>query len=192
MVNPESVKDDDMALLDKLGIGDLKFVAESEYGLYHPGRCARIVTKDANGVDTELGIMGEVHPDVAERFGIDGRAYCAELFFDLIVELSNREVMYQHPPKYPSTSRDMALVVDDSLEVGAIMEAVKDLEADLLEDIQLFDVYRGVQVGPGKKSVAFSLTYRDNNKTLTDVEADKAHSDVVEMLKEKFGAVLRD
>ena len=180
------------ALLDKLGIGDLKFVAESEYGLYHPGRCARIVTKDANGVDTELGIMGEVHPDVAERFGIDGRAYCAELFFDLIVELSNREVMYQHPPKYPSTSRDMALVVDDSLEVGAIMEAVKDLEADLLEDIQLFDVYRGVQVGPGKKSVAFSLTYRDNNKTLTDVEADKAHSDVVEMLKEKFGAVLRD
>jgi len=136
--------------------------------------------------------MGEIHPDVAENYGMDVRAYCCELFFDLIVELSNREVQYHQPPKYPSTSRDMALIVDEDLEVGAIEEAVKEMGIDILRDIKLFDVYRGEQVEKGKKSVAFSLTYRDDNKTLKDEETDSAHNSVVEMLKTKFGATLRD
>lgn len=180
------------ALLDKMGIGELTFVTESEYGVYHPGRCARIIARDRNGDDTELGIMGELHPDVAENFGIGTRAYCAELFFDLILTLSDREIQYRHPPKYPATSRDMALIVDEDLEVGKIEAAVKEMEAGILEDIRLFDVYRGEQVGRGKKSVAFSLTYRNSDRTLTDEEADKAHAEVVEMLKERFHAVLRD
>jgi len=180
------------ALLDRLGIRTLRFAAESEYGVYHPGRCARIITTDTNGEDVELGIMGEIHPDVAENYGMDVRAYCCELFFDLIVELSNREVQYHQPPKYPSTSRDMALIVDEDLEVGAIEEAVKEMGIDILRDIKLFDVYRGEQVEKGKKSVAFSLTYRDDNKTLKDEETDSAHNSVVEMLKTKFGATLRD
>ena len=180
------------ALLDKLGISEREYVAEREYGVFHPGRCARIVIKDENGQDCELGIMGEFHPDVAENYGIGVRAYGAELFFDLLTEFSDREVVYQHPPKYPSTSRDMALVVDNDLEIGKIEKAVKEMEAGILEDIHLFDIYRGVQVGKGKKSVAFSLTYRDNEKTLTDEEVDRVQNQVVEMLKEKFGAVLRD
>lgn len=179
-------------LLDRLGIRDLKFVAESEYGVYHPGRCARVVTADTNGQEVELGIMGEVHPDVAENFGIDTRAYCCELFFDLIDELSDREVQYHQPPKYPSTSRDMALIVDEDLEIGEIEAQVKSMGIGILRDIKLFDVYRGEQVDNGKKSVAFSLTYRDDEKTLTDEETDEAHNSVVEMLKEKFGATLRD
>ena len=88
--------------------------------------------------------------------------------------------------------RNMALIVEENLEVGRIEEAVKELETEILEDIKLFDVYRGAQVGKGKKSVAFSLKYRDKNKTLTDEEADHAHNAVVEMLKKRFGAVLRD
>lgn len=179
-------------LLDRLGIREVRFVAESEYGVYHPGRCARVVTKDFNGEDAELGIMGEVHPDVAENFGIGTRAYCCELFFDLIDELSDRTVQYHQPPKYPSASRDMALIVDEDLEVGEIEAAVKEMGIDILRDIKLFDVYRGEQVDKGKKSVAFSLTYRDDEKTLTDEETDGAHNSVVEMLKEKFGATLRD
>ncbi|MBQ1490239.1 MAG: phenylalanine--tRNA ligase subunit beta [Eubacterium sp.] len=180
------------ALLDKLGVKNLRFVTESEYGLYHPGRCARIQTIGKFGEEVELGIMGEVHPDVAENYGIGTRVYTAELFFDTIVEFSDREVVYQHPPIYPSTSRDMALIVDEDLEIGRIEEAVKAMEADILEDIQLFDVYRGIQVGRNKKSVAFSLTYRDNTKTLTDKEVDSVQEQVVAMLAEKFGAALRD
>jgi len=180
------------ALLEKLGIDDLKFVAESEYGVYHPGRCARIVTNDSNGEDVELGIMGEVHPDVAENFGIGVKTYCCELFFDLIVELSNKEVQYHQPPKYPASSRDIAITVDEDLSVGELEYAIKEAGTELLKGVKLFDVYRGEQVEEGKKSVAFSLTYRDDNKTLTDEEVDKVHAGVTEMLKDKFGAALRD
>ncbi|MDY2959548.1 MAG: phenylalanine--tRNA ligase subunit beta [Hornefia sp.] len=180
------------ALLDKLGICNIRFIAEHEYGVYHPGRCARIVSRDARGDELELGIMGEIHPDTADNFNLDTRVYCAELFLDLLFEIADREIQFEHLPKYPSTGRDMALIVEDDLEVGKIEEAVRELEANILEDIRLFDVYRGSQVGDGKKSVAFSLKYRAKDKTLTDEEADKAHNEVVEMLKNRFGAVLRD
>ncbi len=76
-----------VTLLERLGIEDLEFAAESDYKVYHPGRCARILTRDKNGETVELGIMGEVHPDVAENYGIGTRCYICELFFDLIVEL---------------------------------------------------------------------------------------------------------
>ena len=179
-------------LLNKLGISNVRFVAEREYGVYHPGRCARVLSKDDHGGEVELGIMGEIHPDVLDNFNIDTRVYCSELFLDLLFEIADREIQFEHLPKYPATGRDMALIVEENLEVGSIEEAVKELETEILEDIKLFDVYRGTQVGKGKKSVAFSLKYRDKNKTLTDEEADHAHNAVVEMLKKRFGAVLRD
>lgn len=180
------------ALLDKLGIGALKFVSESEYGVYHPGRCARILTTDKNGEELELGIMGEVHPDVCENFGIDTRAYTCELFFDIIVELSDKEVQYHQPPKYPSTSRDIALIVDEELSVGELEDEIMSSATELLEAVKLFDVYRGEQVAEGKKSVAFSLTYRHDDKTLTDEEVDSVHSKVLKNLEDKFNATLRD
>lgn len=86
----------------------------------------------------------------------------------------------------------MALIVDEDLEIGRIEQAVRELAPDILENIRLFDVYRGKQLEDGKKSVAFSLRYRDKNKTLTDSRVDEAHGKIVEMLKERFGAVLRD
>ena len=180
------------ALLRKFGITKLYFEAESEYGVYHPGRCARVMSEDSPGNKVELGIMGEVHPDVAENFGIDTRVYCAELFAELIFDMSDREVHFEPLPKYPATVRDMALIVDEELEIGRIEQAVRELAPDILENIRLFDVYRGKQLEDGKKSVAFSLRYRDKNKTLTDSRVDEAHGKIVEMLKERFGAVLRD
>lgn len=180
------------ALLRKFGITKLYFEAESEYGVYHPGRCARVMSEDSPGNKVELGIMGEVHPDVAENFGIDTRAYCAELFAELIFDMSDREVHFEPLPKYPATVRDMALIVDEDLEIGRIEQAVRELAPDILENIRLFDVYRGKQLEDGKKSVAFSLRYRDKNKTLTDSRVDETHGKIVEMLKERFGAVLRD
>ena len=115
-------------LLERLGIKDVRFVAESEYRVYHPGRCARIVTRDLNGEDAELGIMGEIHPDVSENYGIGTRAYACELFFDLITELSDKEIQYRQLPKYPSTSRDMALLVDEDVQVGDMEAVIRSAE----------------------------------------------------------------
>ncbi len=183
-----------------LGIKGVKFVAESEYGVYHPGRCARIavpagipVPEGMEPLYDELGIMGEVHPDVAERYGLDGqRIYCCELMFDNIFKHSDTETVYSPLPKYPSTSRDIALLVDEDMEVGRIEEVIKANGSALLESVKLFDVYRGKQVGEGKKSVAFALTYRDKAKTLTDEEVAAVHNEVLNALKEQLNAVLRE
>ena len=179
-------------LLERLGIKDVRFVAESEYRVYHPGRCARIVTRDLNGEDAELGIMGEIHPDVSENYGIGTRAYACELFFDLITELSDKEIQYRQLPKYPSTSRDMALLVDEDVQVGDMEAVIRSAGTEILDSVKLFDVYRGQQVSEGKKSVAFSLTYRHDDRTLTDEETDAVHAGIIEALEEKFNAIVRD
>lgn len=178
-------------LLSKLGVDTLDFEAESEYGVYHPGRCARIKTiKD--GEEIEVGIMGEVHPEVADKYGIGTRVYCCELLFDLIVELSDTEIVFTPLPKYPATSRDIALVVDEEVSVGEIEKTIKEAATEILKKVELFDVYRGVQVGPGKKSAAFSITYRADDRTLTDDDVKAVHDNVLVALKEKLNAKLRE
>lgn len=180
------------ALLPKLGIKKFEFVAEKEYGLYHPGRCAKIVTDADNGEQVELGIMGEVHPDVAENYQLDTRVYCAELMLDPIEELSDREIHYHQPPKYPSTSRDIALLVDEAVAAGDLKKAMLGQGHEILRTVKLFDIYRGEQVDTGKKSMAFNLTYRHDDKTLTDSEVEVVHNDILKVLKDKFNATLRD
>lgn len=187
-------------LLKVLGIKGAVFEAESEYGVYHPGRCARIAVpsgrqgaEDADILYDELGIMGEIHPDVAENYGMDGvRIYCCELMFDAIMRHADTEIVYTPLPKYPSTSRDIALLVDEDMAVGKIEEVIRKHGKKILENVKLFDVYRGKQVEEGKKSVAFTLTYRDKDKTLTDDEVAAVHNDVLNALKEKLNAVLRE
>ena len=186
-------------MLGKLGIKDLEFIPEKEYGCYHPGRCARILTKEihygSNGPEeelVELGIMGEVHPDVAEKYGIGVRCYTAELMFNVVTEMANLEKSYSQLPKYPSTSRDIALVVGEDMAVGDIEKVIKGAGGKLLRDIKLFDVYRGPQVGEDKKSVAFALTYRHDEKTLTDDDVNKVHGKILKALKEKLDVTLRD
>ena len=137
-------------------------------------------------------IRDRVHPDVAENYGIGTRCYICELFFDLIVELSDKEIQYHQPPKYPSTSRDVAMIVEEDLQVADMEKAIREAGTEILREVKLFDVYRGEQVEAGKKSVAFSLTYRHDDKTLTDEEVDQIHGKVIELLKEKFKAVIRD
>lgn len=174
-------------LLRNLGIRDAAFTAESEYGVYHPGRCARISVGEE-----ELGIMGEIYPDVADKFGIGTRAYCCELFFDSVIRHANIEKAYEPLPKYPATSRDIALLVSEDVQVGDIETVIREEGKSILEKVRLFDVYRGKQVEEGKKSVAFALTYRDKGKTLTDEEVTKVHDHVLEALKNKVNAVLRE
>ena len=186
-------------LLAILGIREPIFTAESEYGPYHPGRCARISVAaseemKAVGVDTEeLGIMGEIHPDVAEKYGMKGeRIYCCEIMCSALERKANTEIVYTPLPKFPSTTRDIALLVDEDMEVGSIEAVIREFGGRILEDVRLFDVYRGQQVDEGKKSVAFSLIYRDKDKTLTDEEVTEVHSGVLDALKDKLNAVLRE
>lgn len=179
-------------MFDMMGIKDVSYIAESEYGIYHPGRCARVVKVTEKGEEVELGIMGEVHPDVASNYGIGDKAYCGEFFLDRLIEFSSREIQYSKPPKYPSTSRDIAMVVSESTPVAEIEKVIKEAGTEILRSVKLFDIYRGIQVGPGKKSVAYSLTYRHDDRTLTDVETEEAHAKVVEALKNNLGASIRD
>ena len=186
-------------LLLKLGIRDLEFIPEKEYDTYHPGRCARIATKEMHygpeGPEeelVELGIMGEVHPDVAEKYGIGTRCYAAELMMGVVTEMANLEKEYSPLPKYPATSRDIALAVDESMAVGDIEKVIASAGGKILKNIKLFDVYRGPQVGENKKSVAFALTYRHDDRTLTDEEVNQLHGEILNALKEKLDVTLRD
>ena len=179
-------------MFDMMGIKDVSYIAESEYGIYHPGRCARVVKVTEKGEEVELGIMGEVHPDVASNYGIGDKVYCGEFFLDRLIEFSSREIQYSKPPTYPSTSRDIAMVVSESTPVAEIEKVIKEAGTEILRSVKLFDIYRGIQVGAGKKSVAYSLTYRHDDRTLTDVETEEAHAKVVEALKNNLGASIRD
>ncbi|MDO4745985.1 MAG: phenylalanine--tRNA ligase subunit beta, partial [Bacillota bacterium] len=195
-----SLKGNIVELLKIMGIKDVQFVAESEYGVYHPGRCARIAVPSGRPVPEgmepetdELGIMGEIHPDVAENYGMDGmRVYCCEIMFDSVIRHADTNIVFSPLPKYPSTSRDIALLVDEDMEVGKIEAVIKANGGNILESVKLFDVYRGKQVEEGKKSVAFALVYRDAEKTLTDEDVAEVHDKVLEALKEKLNAVLRE
>lgn len=186
-------------LFDKLGIKRVKYIPESEYGVYHPGRCARIVATHMaeleNGPaeeEVELGIMGEVHPEVAEKYGIGTRCYLAELMFENVTELADTEKVYTPLPKYPAMSRDIALLADEDMTVDQIEDVIRQAGTEILRAIRLFDIYRGKQVQEGKKSMAFSLTYRAADRTLTDEDVQAVHGKVLEALKEKLGVTLRD
>ncbi|MBR3053788.1 MAG: phenylalanine--tRNA ligase subunit beta, partial [Firmicutes bacterium] len=180
------------ALFDRLGITGVSYVAESEYGVYHPGRCARIIKTTDRGEEVELGIMGEIHPQVAENYGLGTRVYVSEMFFDNLIEFADREVHYVKPPKFPSMSRDLAMVVDEDTPAAEIEKIIRGAGDELLREVKLFDVYRGEQVGEGKKSVAYNIVFRHDDRTLTDDETERAQSRIIDALREKIGAVIRD
>ncbi|MBR6444011.1 MAG: phenylalanine--tRNA ligase subunit beta, partial [Firmicutes bacterium] len=195
-------------LLKIMGITDIGFMAEENCGTYHPGRCARILVsivdyaiKHKDEIDltdpealapVELGIMGEIYPDVAEKYGINTRVYCCELRFNIMADIADVEKVFKPLPKYPASTRDIAVVVDDDIPVGEMMDIIRFSGGDILEDVKLFDIYRGKQAGEGKKSVAFTLTYRDPEKTLTDEEVTKVHDKIVNALTTGVEAVLRE
>jgi phenylalanyl-tRNA synthetase beta chain len=174
-------------LLDCLGIDDVVYEAEEGLGMYHPGRCANIIS---NG--ELLGTVGEMHPDVAERYGISERVYTCELLFSAIMGQSETDIIYTPLPKYPAVTRDIALLVDEEVTVASIMDIISGKGGKLLENAELFDVYRGKQIESGKKSVAFALTYRDAGKTLTDDEVSKVHNNILSGLEKELNAVLRE
>lgn len=174
-------------LMAKMGIRKAEYKADPTIGTYHPGRCAVIMNENV-----ELGVIGELHPDVLENYDIGAKAWCCELEFSRMAEASDTEHRYCPLPKYPSTSRDISLLVDEDITVSSIVGIIKSRGAGLLEKVELFDIYRGRQVSEGKKSASFSLTYRAPDRTLTDKEAEKVHQSILNALDLELKAVLRD
>lgn len=173
-------------ILDTLGINNPSFQRESNNPTFHPGKTAALyVKKDL------VGTLGEIHPDVSENYGVEERCYIAVLNLDMLINLSNMDKSYKPLPKYPAVTRDLAIIVDEDILVQQIEDIIRKQGSNMIESVVLFDVYKGSQIAEGKKSVAYSLTYRLDHKTLTDAEVNKVHDKIIRSLEHMLGAVLR-
>ena len=169
-----------------MGIKDIVYIREEENESFHPGRTAKIIV---NG--EELGIIGEIHVDVLENYDIDKRVYIGHLDFDKIIQLTNLDIKYKALPKYPSMSRDIAVVVEESVLVGDIENLILKHGEGIIEKVELFDIYRGDQIEDGLKSIAFSIIYRSYEKTLTEEEVNKTLKNIIKDLENSLDAKLR-
>ena len=174
------------ALLRAARTPDVRFTADTETAAFHPGRCAAVWSGD-----TRLGTLGQIHPDVCAAYGLDDATYCAEIDVVLLHDLEGAEPVYTPLPRFPAITRDIAVVCDAAVPVGELTECIRKAEKNVLRGVKLFDVYTGVGIPEGKKSVAFSLTLRSDDGTLTDDHAEEAVRAVLDALRENFGAVIR-
>ena len=174
------------AVLKQLRIENVRFLADSENPSYHPGRCAKVFSGDRL-----LGVLGQVHPHVAGNYGVDAELYAAELRFDALYENKGSKPLYQPLPKFPAVTRDIAVVCDAAVTVGELEDAIRKGAKGLLKDAALFDIYTGTGIAPGKKSVAFNLTLRSDDRSLTAEEADADVKSILTALEQECGAVLR-
>ncbi len=147
---------------------------------YHPGRCGEYAV---NG--RRVAVFGEIHPDTAAEYGISQRVYIAEIALDVLYALTPGKTVYRPLPKFPAVERDFALICDDALPAGDVEDAVREGAGKLLEDVKLFDIYRGEQIPAGKKSMAFTVTLRSSENTLSEEEIDR----VTEKIIKNFGSI---
>ena len=181
------------ALLKELRLPKCTYVrpAEAE-GVFeeccalHPGRSAVIFCGE-----NPIGYLGELHPTVQKTYGIGARTYVAKLLVQEMAALAEPEITYQPLPKFPAITRDLSLLCDDAVPVGSLEETIQQAAGKLLEQVTLFDVYKGDQIADGKKSVSFSLRLRSHEGTLTDEQADAAMKRVLKALAAK-DVTLRD
>lgn len=169
-----------------LNVQNVKYEAVTDNPTFHPGRCAKI---SAGG--KTLGLIGEIHPAVGRKYGIETPVYIGELDFENVFLNIKTDVKFKELPKYPAVTRDIAMLVDKTVPVADIEEVVKKASGKLLESINLFDVYEGEQIPEGKKSVAYSAVYRALDRSLTGDEVQKVFDKVLKNLENQLGAQLR-
>ncbi len=159
----------------------------SDDATYHPGRCARVTAADG----TVLGIFGQVHPLTAANYGMDAPVYVAALDFEEIFVHRAGTLEYKPLPKFPATTRDFSFVVDEDMEVGTIEATMARAGGKLVEKVALFDIYRGPQIGEGKKSVSLRVSLRASDRTLTVEEADKVAAKILGAMEHQLGITIR-
>ena len=174
------------AICRELNIKDVAFVPEKKNPSYHPGRCAKVYAGE-----TYVGVFGAIHPLVAKKYGLNGEVLAAELAIDSLFAVADNTKLYQPLPKFPASTRDIAILCDDEIPVASLEKAIRNAVGKILENVTLFDVYKGDQIPSGKKSVAYSLIMRASDRTLTDEECDTAMKKAIAALENDFGATLR-
>ncbi len=174
------------AVLRAVRAKDVVFYPCGDDPSYHPGRCAGV-----RAGEQYIGVVGQIHPAVAANYGVDTELYCAELSVEALLAARGADPEYIPLPKYPPITRDIAVVCGEEVTVGALENAIRKGARGLLKEVSLFDVYRGKNLGEGKKSVAFNLVLRADDRSLTGEEADEDVKSVLETLEKECGAVLR-
>ena len=175
-------------LLEVVGLTMYDIVKESNNKIYHPGRCANL--KVGNDVFVTLG---EIHPVVLENFDMQKRALVAEINLDKVQKYAKQNKKYAPIPKFPAVERDLALVVDESVEVGQIEKIIKKKAKKVLETVELFDIFRSTEkLGENKKSVAYALKFRIAERTLTDDDINPVMKEILEELEKCVGAKIRE
>ena len=173
-------------VLEASNINRFDIEKETNNGSYHPGRCANIKV----GIDV-IATIGEVHPEVLNNYDIEKRVYAAEVNITKLTKYSKSNKKYVEVPKFPAVERDIAIIVDEKVEVGQIEKIIIKKSKKWLEDAKLFDIYRSDKLGENKKSVAYSLIFRDKNKTLSDEEINLTMENIITELQKTLGAELR-
>ena len=180
-----SFKGDIQVVLDQARVGAVRFEACRDNPSYHPGRCARVYAGDRL-----LGVFGQIHPLVAAAYDVDAEIYAAEIDFGALYGARGGQPEYVPLPKYPSVTRDLAVVCADGVTVGQLEDCIRRA-AVLVRKIELFDIYTGAPILPGFKSVAFSLELRSDERNLTAAEADEEMARILAALEKEHGAVIR-
>lgn len=172
-------------LLEHFKVGSYN-IMEGYHPSFHPGRVASLVI-----ANNRVGVLGEIHPEVAERYEIDERVYISEIEFDHIISSGKHAHNFIPLPKYPPITRDIAIIVNERVLVGDIKETIEREGGELLESVKLFDIYRGDQLPYEHKSLAFALTYRSSKRTLVDKDINDIQNRILKKIKEKYDAELR-
>jgi phenylalanyl-tRNA synthetase beta chain len=166
-------------VLRKMYVFDYDFEAVSDRVEFHPGRTAQITVNGA-----ELGFMGEISPQVQENYGIGTRVYVAELDIDACFEAAAPDVKFSPLPKFPAIVRDLSFVCDADIPVMSLQKRIAKAAGKYAESVNIFDIYQGKQIDKDKKSVAFKLVLRSDERIHTDTEAEEAMNRVVKSLAE--------
>ncbi len=180
------LKSDFDLFVRKLGVKGISYVKNATLDSFHPGRTADILLDGK-----VIGMIGEVHPTVLKNYGINSRVSAVELDFNKLISSISHDFKYEKLPKFPAATRDIAIVVDSEMTNGELKDVIMTAGGSLLESVKLFDVYEGKHIEAGKKSLAYSLIFRDREKTLEEADIVKAYDDIIKALEVEKGAVLR-
>ena len=161
-------------------------VEEGDSAPFHPGKCALIKLEKS-----QIGVMGELHPDAQKAYDLSENVYLLEIEIEPLIKYLKKRPLYKPLPKFPSVDRDMAIIIPEGKTHEEILATIKEAGGALVEEVRLFDLYRGSPIPSGHISLAFSIKYRDPDRTLTDEEINTKHSDIGDLLAAKFNAEIR-
>lgn len=173
-------------ILDSLSIGGVRFDAGETDPYFHPGKACRVYSGKAL-----LGSFGELHPTVQENYGFERPVLYFELNFEQLVQLGSDVTSVTPPPRFPDTFRDIAMLVDDEISAGSIVECIRGNRVAEMQDVEIFDLYKGANIPDGQKSIAVRVRYRSGERTLTDEEVNRIHQRVVDNLMKKINITIR-